>query len=427
MKSLATALCWILLPFAGPLAAADKAPPLNIQGFGTGTVGGEGGKTLWVTRLDDDPIHPAPGTLRWALRQEGPREVKFKVEGDIVLKDFIDIRSPFLTIDGSDAPGHGVCVRSGSLLFHGTHDIIVRYVRIRLGEEAAARQRRAQGGTRPQFTAGLECVGLFNSRHIVFDHCSLSWSCKEIFDINHCREVSVQWCMLTEPLAGPTLHPYGDDHACMVNASAGTLSIHHCLMEHYVFRGPQFECNDMAPKDQYAVQMEASNNVMADFEQSGSRFSVGVEKGNGTGGKTFRFQFLNNLYLSPKLTSRVFEAITNHGVTDDVRIHISGNILRYPAKRLAFLASLAAKSIRPTVDKPVQPPFWRAEDGPLTLETKLSPDLLFSTSATKNIEPVDLAAQKVMAEAGCSLHRDDYDLQMIADVEKWRFGKVDRK
>ena len=41
--------------------------------------------------------------------------------------------------------------------------------------------------------------------------------------------MTIQWCILSEPLAGRKLHPYGDNHAFAINANASTLSVHHCL------------------------------------------------------------------------------------------------------------------------------------------------------------------------------------------------------
>ncbi len=203
---------------------------MNVLGFGEKSRGGTGGRTIYVTRRDDNPQHPAEGSLRWALRQSGPRIVKFAVSGDIKLKERIIIREPYLTLDGSDAPRDGVTIRDGSLMFRDTHDIIVREVRIRLGDDPARRQRREYHTKRPPHSAGLDCVSLDDSRRIVFDHCSLSWSSDEIFGITRCRDVTIQWCLLSEPLASPRLHPYGDRHAFPINASASTLSVHHCLI-----------------------------------------------------------------------------------------------------------------------------------------------------------------------------------------------------
>ena len=405
-------------------AAAPTSALAPYLGFGAESRGGSDGRVLMVTRLDDRLNDPPEGTLRWAISQRGPRIVKFAVCGDIELKNMIWIREPYLTIDGSDAPGNGVCIRYGSLMFGYTHDIIVRYVRIRLGKEAAERQRRYQGGPRPLHTTGLECVALNSCHHVLFDHCSLSWSCKEIFDINHSQAVTIQWCILSEPLAGPTLHPYGDDHACIINASAGTLSVHHCLMEHFTFRGPQFECNDMLPQDHFAVKMEALNNVIADFEQTGSRYSVGVETGSGVDGKTFRFQFLNNLYLKDHRRTPPVQALTNHGVTEDVRVCVAGNIERYPRKRLGPIPWPPSFSKDAEDERAVKPPYWQPADEGLNLGSKLVEEPLFTTTATEHLEPVEKAAAEVLAEAGCSLHRDEYDQRMVEDVRLRRFGRV---
>ena len=89
-----------------------------------------GGQVLFVTNLNDQ----GPGSLRWAVEQEGPRTVVFRVSGTIELKTRLDIENPFLTIAGQTAPGDGICLK-GETLKISTHDIIVRYIRVRLGDE----------------------------------------------------------------------------------------------------------------------------------------------------------------------------------------------------------------------------------------------------------------------------------------------------
>jgi len=398
-------LFWLLVACMG---AAGAAAPVSV--FGSQTKGGKGGRVLMVTRLDDNPKRPTKGSLRWALQQRGPRIVRFTVSGDITLQDEIIISEPFLTLDGSEAPESGVTIRSGNLIFKHTHDIIVRQVRIRLGDAPARRQRREQRRDRPMHSEGLDCVSLEDSQRIVFDHCSLSWSCDEIFGILRCSDVTIQWCILSEPLCGPSLHPYGDTHACPLNASASTLSIHHCLFANFVMRGPQFECNDVSSKSRTAVQMEAVNNVIAGYEHSGSRFSVGVEKNNGsTAGKSFRFQFINNLYVADSRSQPAIEAITKHGVTLNILIHASGNFLSY--SRWRALAS-------------VRPPFWTHEDDHLGLDSLLSEHLLFTTPASSKPDSAEVAAARVLAEAGCSIYRDAMDQRVIDDVQNRRFSKV---
>lgn len=420
--------------------AALTAP---VTGSGESSRGGTGGRTLLVTRLDDDPRQPRVGSLRWALQQKGPRIVNFSVSGNITLLDSIMVREPFLTLDGTNAPAGGVCIRGGSLMFENTHDILVRQIRIRLGEEPARRQRRGQRTMRPKHSAGLDCVSLKDSRRIVFDHCSLSWSCDEIFGIVRCRDVTIQWCILSEPLGNPRLHPYGDDHAYPINASASTLCVHHCLLAHFVMRGPQFEANDMRRQDRHAVKMEAVNNVIFDYQHSGSRYSCGVEKKNGVvNGKSFQFQFLNNLYLSNSALLPPIECITEHGVIPNVRVHASGNVLLAPKKMrqsVSVTTRLFAPGKGPVLPAPdvsqyretspehrseVNGPLCKSDECPDAVRSQISKKLLFITPANSVMEPAQTAAERVLHDAGCSMHRDDVDGRIVNDVIRRRYGRV---
>jgi len=423
--------------------AASAAIP--VIGLGEPTRGGAGGRELLVTRLDDDPNHAARGSLRWALKQKGPRIVKFAVGGDIWLRDKLIVREPFLTVDGSDAPEPGISIRGGSLMFRNTHDILVRQVRIRLGVEPARRQCREQGTDRPRHSEGLDCVSLDDSRRMVFDHCSLSWSCDEIFGIVRCREVTIRWCILGEPLGDPRLHPYGDNHAFALNASASTLSVHHCLFAHFVMRGPQFEANDMRAQDDHPVEMEAVNNVIFDYQRSGSRYGCGVEKDNGTAdGKLFLFQFLNNLYLSASAKNLPIEGITRHGALPNVRVHASGNALFAMTKTRRMVPGtprLFAPGKGPVMPEPgvrafrevvvekrseVRGRFWKAGEGSAAIKSQVSGRPLFRTAADAVMEPAESAADRVLLDAGCSAHRDSVDRRIIGDVKRRKYDVVAR-
>jgi len=58
------------------------------EGFGVNTVGGRGGRIIYITNLNDS----GPESLRKALEQEGPRIIIFKVGGVIELRDDIIIK-----------------------------------------------------------------------------------------------------------------------------------------------------------------------------------------------------------------------------------------------------------------------------------------------------------------------------------------------
>ena len=99
------------------------------EGFGAYSKGGRGGAVLFVTNLNDS----GPGSLRWAVEQKGPRTIIFKTSGTIVLEKRLDIENPFITIAGQTAPGDGICLK-GETVRIATHDVIVRYLRVRLGD-----------------------------------------------------------------------------------------------------------------------------------------------------------------------------------------------------------------------------------------------------------------------------------------------------
>ena len=91
------------------------------EGYGAVTRGGRGGKVILVTNLNDS----GPGSLRAAVRTEGPRIVIFTVSGTITLESKLRIADPYITIAGQTAPGDGICIRRYPLLIN-TNEVIIR-------------------------------------------------------------------------------------------------------------------------------------------------------------------------------------------------------------------------------------------------------------------------------------------------------------
>jgi hypothetical protein len=393
--------CLLISMSQSAISAAELAFE-GAAGFGAFSKGGKGGKIIEVTRLDDDLKNPPEGSFRWAVAQKGPRIVKFRVAGTIALQDEVEIREPFITIDGSDAPGMGVCLRGGSLEFNDTHDIIVRNIRVRLGDETTKRKNREQNLKRPKHSNALDCIGLSRCHDAIIDHVSTSWSCDELFSVVHCQNVTVQWCILAEPLSNPELHPYGDNHAFCFNSSADTLSVHHCLFARYVMRGPQFEANDMRKGDDYAVQMEAVNNVMFDYQRSGSRYTTGIEdhKDEATA-KGYAFQFIGNVYLGdPKRPA--IEAVMKHGVHPGTRAFVNDR------KQVKLSDTKGRENLMDDALKQLQ-------GQPLfTSPTPISP------------QAADEVLRSVLESAGCSHVRDAVDQRVITSVREKKFLPVVR-
>src|SRR5262249_16216819 len=150
--------------------ASVTQPPTTVpafpgaEGFGANTPGGRGGKLIAVTNLNDE----GPGSFRAACEAEGPRIVVFRVSGLIPLAKKLVIRNPYITIAGQTAPGDGICLRNYTFVI-ATHDVVVRYLRSRLGDLSA------QEDDSITLAAG--------ARDVVIDHCSATWSIDEALSL----------------------------------------------------------------------------------------------------------------------------------------------------------------------------------------------------------------------------------------------------
>jgi len=134
------------------------------EGGGAFSFGGRGGKVYVVKSLEDR----GPGTLREACEQGGARIIVFNIAGIIRLKTPINIRAPYVSIEGQTAPGDGICIAGESVLID-THDVVIRFMRFRRGATEVTRRDDALGGNP---------VG-----NIILDHVSGSWGLDETISI----------------------------------------------------------------------------------------------------------------------------------------------------------------------------------------------------------------------------------------------------
>lgn len=169
-------------------SASQQASPFTILGYGAQTVGGSGGTETVVSTLDD----AGPGSLREALESGDPRIVRFEVSGTIELTSAISVSSPFLTVDGSTAPGP-VEVRGGAIQIR-THDVILRHLRLRPGDAVDA----------PSDEDALTINGLSGGKsyNIVVDHVTAIWGSDigGIAILGDVHDVTVQHSVLGEGL-----------------------------------------------------------------------------------------------------------------------------------------------------------------------------------------------------------------------------------
>lgn len=387
------------------VSAVPTAEAIHVQGWGQGTLGGTGGRILIVTRLDDDVRSPVPGMLRWALKEAGPRVVCFAVAGDIRLRDRIVVTSGKVTVEGASAPGGGVCVRGGSLEFDGCEDVIVSHLRVRLGDETVLKRLKAEKRKRPQGSAGLDCISLHECRRVVLDHLSLSWSCDELLSVVRSQFVTVQGCLLAEPLGHPRLHPYGDNHAYALNASASTLTVHHCVFAHYWMRGPQFEANDTRKADRWPIRMEAMANVMFDFHRSGLRYTAGVEERKKEAlGRLFDFQMAGNVFIDSADTGRCVESITKHGTHAGVRVWSEDNWLMRSGSNFASVVSSVLEDGQPMAKASA------------SLRRQRVSERLFVSPNTPALDLGGDGLMRLLKTVGAGPVRDEADRRVIGDL-----------
>jgi pectate lyase len=343
------------------------------EGFGSSTPGGRGGKVLFVTNLND----AGPGSLRAACNTEGPRIVIFRVSGLISLAKPIVVKNPFLTIAGQSAPGDGVCVR-GYTFTIATHDVIVRYLRSRLGDVTGQES---------------DCITLVaGARNVILDHCSATWSIDEALSLaGDVSNVTVQWCLIAEGLnhnkhsKGP--HGYGS-----LSRANGPVSWHHNLWAHNNSRNPRL--GDNYGKPPYPT-FDVRNNVIYDYGEIASGLTQGVLKVN----------YVAN-YIRPGPSSKAGTPLRVGGPSDMI-FYISDNIFEGNS-------SLTADNSQ----------FF----DPVTIDDKRQ---VQTVGEAFTVQPVRTSTARVaydvvLTSVGASLpHRDSADARIVGEVRERRGSIID--
>lgn len=193
------------------------------------------------------------GTLREAVEAKGPRTVVFAVSGDIELKSELIVRNPYLTIAGQSAPGEGVQIRNWGVKVE-THDVILRHLRIRVGEiKGPGKLRRVLG----EQTHALDLAGM----NVIADHCEAAYANDQIFNtygtVNR-EAATLQWSMI---YGGPTksTHEKGNHSMSTVAVGWTFVSLHHNLFAHTRLRNPRLDM----------LTYDFRNNVVYNFYGNG--------------------------------------------------------------------------------------------------------------------------------------------------------------
>jgi len=277
----------------------------NAEGPGALTQGGYGGKTLYVTTNEDTGKE---GSFRWAVEQDYPRIIKFKVGGLFSLNSKIKIDKPQVTVDGSDQE---VTFKDGTLYIESVWDVILTQIRIRPGDEVTLKKGKWKKGKRND--KPKDALTVENSVYVLIDHVSCSWGSDELLSVTGCRNVTVQNCLLGEPLSNPKLHiengkeishPYGALH------SGDRVLYSKTLIAYFKIRGTQMGSGKIA-----FVNCSDFN-----YGESGTRITADAKD-------YMDFIIVGNYYVIPMNNGApMIEIEGDSKLGNDKRIFIYGNI-----------------------------------------------------------------------------------------------------
>lgn len=159
------------------------------EGYGKYATGGRGGKVAIVTNLQDD----GAGSFRQALAAypNEPLTVVFQVSGIIDLVTPLVLKRSNVTVAGQTAPGDGICLKGNSFIINGANksnnhgNIIIRYIRSRPGSN---------------YSKGVYGLDIENAHDVIIDHCSFSWANEECVAAYDVKNITIQWCIISEGL-----------------------------------------------------------------------------------------------------------------------------------------------------------------------------------------------------------------------------------
>ena len=353
------------------------------EGYGRFAKGGRGGDVYHVTNLEDE----GPGSLRHGIVSAGgPRTIVFDISGTIQLKSKLQINKSNLTIAGQSAPGDGITLRDHTVSVRDCRDVIIRYIRIRLGDKNKE-------------PSGPDTLSTDDFSDMILDHISLSWAIDGTHDFRAGRNFTIQWSILSEAL-NDSIHPKGKHAMCAsYREPDGPISLHHNLFSTCRDRHPTLGSAD--PGDKITI-VDFRNNVIYNWNATAN----------------FCDHFINavNNYWrpGPETDPRRKPIAMKGSLPHAARGFMAGNIFEGrddwtrdnyatldfqrwlgPGKSYKYAGTLAD---------------WKADP----------PDLGTDAPSTQSAKQ---AYKLVLAHAGSSLKRDAVDRRVISDVRKRR-GKL---
>ncbi len=305
----ASALGLTLSVFDG--ASAEPLAFPEALGFGANVSGGRGGTVYHVTNLNDDGV----GSFRDAVSQ-GNRIVVFDVGGIINIKTAVSIKSD-ITIAGQTAPGEGIAIHGGKLSTGKQSNIIIRYLRIRPGENTASTKD--------------DGLNLYDAKNVIVDHCSVELAPWNNFGGSsdnadyRVTGITVQNSLIANPI--------GQQFGAHIESIDGTWAWYYNAFVNTHNRNPLDKINDIFV-----------NNILYNFEagfttHTSAKFNHDIINNYfvyGPEGKNEWFQVDKNqsIYASGNMIDKNRDGVLNGGPTSIYWYQGEGTILNKPWNEL---------------------------------------------------------------------------------------------
>ncbi|MFC1504679.1 hypothetical protein ACFL6D_04615, partial [Spirochaetota bacterium] len=378
------------------------------EGYGAQTIGGRGGTVIKVVNLNAD----GPGSFRKAVETSGPRIIVFDVGGVIELpySSYINASEPFCTIAGQTAPGDGITIKGGFLRVT-THDVIVRGIRCRPGDEYSHSLPDFDGPDAFTISSyGQDPASVYN---VIYDHCSSSWAVDENLSLwRGVNNITIQWCITSEGLDCAGIHTEGGEIQChsmgmlVGGGYSENVSFHHNVFAHNVNRNPLIHG---------AVKGEFINNIVYNWRHEASHLSGDAQ----FSGIASQFDLIGN-YYKPGVNTRTAKDAPNEyfkGITIDNIDYINTGSLFF------VQANIGPGRESGTGDE------WLIAEGERGYfhtsvnETLRSLNRLMTDSTVTILNTYD-GYNKVLTHAGVSFNRDIVDERIISDIQNGTGTKI---
>jgi len=286
------------------------------------------------------------------------RTVVFDVSGIIHLKSNVAVQSD-ISLLGQTAPGDGIMIYGRSVSFSGQKNVVVRYLRFREGIEG---------------DKGKCSVNLSSGSDMIFDHCSIEWGRWDCLGLTvGSHDITFQNCIIGE---GVDPQRFGSLSDAVTN-----ITYTHNLWINNQSRNPKAK-----------GRIQYVNNVVCNWGVCGL-------VGGHSGADHFQDVVGNYFIAGPNSNSHFVGefAATDHVFQNDNFADTNKD------------GKLDGREI-------VTSDFGSGDKAPTFVATPSVAPL-----AGLKIESAEAALSNVLAQAGCSLHRDSVDARLIDEVRS--FGK----